>query len=113
MLRESGHDVTCVKDGQELLDLILPTIGHTPDSKSFDLIVTDITMPRVDGCEAASIIRELEGSMTVINPIPIVAITAHVLPEEQGKILAKGVNRVVTKPVSPDKISEAISDLFN
>ncbi len=58
-----------------------------------DLILMDIQMPEMDGYEASERIRSL-----VKKPIPIIAMTAHVLPGEKEKCLNHGMNDYLTKP---------------
>ncbi|MEM9426833.1 MAG: ATP-binding protein [Pseudomonadota bacterium] len=63
-----------------------------------DLLFTDISMPKLDGKEAARRIRRLEEEARM-DRCPIVAITAHALDGDAEEILAAGVDYYLTKPV--------------
>ena len=67
----------------------------------FDLILMDIWMPNKDGMKATSEIRELEKGKT---PIPIIALTASVLPSEKEAVLAAGVNTILFKPINLEEL---------
>lgn len=105
MLGESGHEVVTVNNGRELVNSITPFIEQTTDAPPFDLILTDIQMPIMDGVTATRRIRELEIRRGA-NHIPIFAITANALSEERERIMESGVTTVLTKPVQ----SEALAD---
>lgn len=105
LLEDAGHNVKLVGDGQELVEEF--TAGNT----QFDLILTDIQMPRLDGLSAAKIIRENESQLGKVR-IPIIAITAHAFPGEHENMIAMGVDDVITKPVDPAKIRELLKGLF-
>jgi PAS domain S-box-containing protein len=72
--------------------------------KSYDLILMDLQMPVMDGCEATIAIRKL--SSIQYKQIPIIALTATAMVEVRNEIFQSGMTDVVTKPINPD-------DLFN
>jgi CheY-like chemotaxis protein len=55
-LTSAGYDVTICNDGSEAIDLIMDDRGH----ERFDVIVTDIEMPKVNGWDLISAVREHE-----------------------------------------------------
>ena len=69
------------------------TALHQPD-----LILMDVQMPLMDGIEATKMIRNTESG----KDIPIIALTAGVLLDEQEKCTAAGMNEITTKPINPD-----------
>ncbi|HZZ35552.1 MAG TPA: ATP-binding protein, partial [Caulobacteraceae bacterium] len=69
--------------------------------EAFDLILMDISMPGMDGLEATRRIRALPGAPSAI---PIVALTANVMADQQRSYLAAGMNGVVPKPLSPSAL---------
>ncbi|MFP4348301.1 MAG: response regulator, partial [Desulfococcaceae bacterium] len=69
-----------------------------------DLILMDIQMPGMDGLSATSRIR----STPEIAGIPIVALTAHAMPEQQDIWLAAGMNGHLIKPIKPEQLRETI-----
>jgi len=66
------------------------------------LVLMDIKMPLMDGFEATKQIR------TFMPGLPIIALTAHVTPEDENNAIAAGCNEYVTKPVSKTKLLEII-----
>ena len=63
-----------------------------------DLIFMDCEMPEMDGFTATEQIRAMEEKITS-NHIPIIALTAHALPEYQDKCRASGMNDHLAKPI--------------
>ena len=72
-----------------------------------DMIFMDISMPEMDGREAAQAIRMLEGGG---SHVPIVALTAHAMDGDETSILAAGIDRYMTKPLRKAAIFGAIAD---
>ncbi|MFZ4537402.1 CHASE domain-containing protein [Propionivibrio sp.] len=62
----------------------------------YDLLLMDVQMPVMDGYTAARIIRERWPEL------PIIALTAHAISEEKARVLAAGMNDILTKPILPD-----------
>ncbi|MFT6016867.1 MAG: signal transduction histidine kinase/CheY-like chemotaxis protein, partial [Candidatus Azotimanducaceae bacterium] len=85
ILKNFGLDVNAASSGQEAVDLAR--------SIPFELILMDITMPGMDGIEAA---RQINQQM--LKP-PIVALTAHVQPEMIDDYLANGFKGYLRKPI--------------
>ena len=73
-----------------------------------DMIFMDISMPEMDGREAARAIRLLEDGR---SHIPIVALTAHAMEGDAESILAAGIDRYMTKPLRKAAITETLADL--
>lgn len=69
-----------------------------------DLVLMDVQMPEMDGIEATRAIRALE----VVSRVPIIALTAGVLREEQEKCIEAGMNEILTKPLNPEKFRNTI-----
>lgn len=72
-----------------------------------DLIFMDISMPEMDGRDAARAIRVLEADKT---HVPIVALTAHAMDGDAEGILAAGIDRYMTKPLRKGAIIETLTD---
>ncbi|MBD3833870.1 MAG: response regulator [Brevundimonas sp.] len=87
-----------VEDGQEALEAV--------QVRSFDLILMDIKMPRLDGVQATQAIRALPGDS---RNIPIVALTANADPEDAKHYLAVGMAAVVEKPIKPERLRMAMN----
>lgn len=78
---------------------------------SFDIIITDIRMPVMDGLEEARRIRALEREDA--KTIPIVAFSANAFSEDVEKSLAAGINEHMSKPIDVDKFWQKVSRYFN
>lgn len=68
-------------------------------SQRFDVILMDCHMPIMDGFEATQTIRELE-RRNALQPIPIVAVTAHAMQHEQDRCFLAGMDDYLCKPFS-------------
>jgi CheY-like chemotaxis protein len=75
-------------------------------TNSYDLLFMDCQMPKVDGYEAARMIREREAlSGEKVRRIPIVALTAHALEGDRELCLAAGMDDYLSKPFNSDQIA--------
>lgn len=100
LLEKMGHRVYVVYDGQAAVEVL--------QERSFDLVLMDVQMPRLDGLQATRAIRD--PATGVCNPrVPIVAMTAHAMKGDQERCLAAGMDDYVTKPVSAQKLAEALA----
>ncbi|MEM9803003.1 MAG: PAS domain-containing protein, partial [Planctomycetota bacterium] len=90
MLERAGADVAQANDGVEALAMIDTACQ---DDRPFDLIVSDMKMPGMDGYTFARTLRE-RGDRT-----PIVALTAHAMAEDRDRCIEAGCDDVVVKPV--------------
>ena len=82
-LEREGHDVTTAIDGREALERF--------EESAFDLVVTDLAMPRVDGLE---LVKELRRK----SPLPILVLTVRSEEREKVRLLDEGADDYVTKP---------------
>jgi hypothetical protein len=71
-----------------------------------DLIFMDISMPGMDGRDAARAIRALERETG--GHVPIIAVTAHAMDGDAEGILAAGIDRYMTKPLRKGDIVDAL-----
>jgi len=90
LLRNMGHHVTAVADGRKAVDAY--RMGE------YDLILMDIQMPEMGGFDATSAIREIE-SASLAQSIPIFAMTAYSLENEDKIIVKTGMNGFLAKPI--------------
>ncbi len=77
----------------------------------YDLIFMDIKMPGIDGFETTAIIRELPGHY--FKSVPIIALTASTLQNENSKFKASGMNGHILKPFKPEEIKNIILAYFS
>lgn len=73
-----------------------------------DLILMDLGLPDIDGCEATARIKADETT----RHIPIIALTAHVLPEHQQRALEAGCSDHDSKPVVLDRLLQKMAALL-
>jgi PAS domain S-box-containing protein len=103
LLRRRGHKVTEVTTGNAAVQAVM--------EGRFDLLLTDIHMPGMDGIEAARAIRAAEARSG--NPrTPIVAVTADVLESGKHSCLEAGMDGFLTKPVDPTELEEMFRTMF-
>lgn len=94
-LRRAGAAVIVADNGRIAVNLAR--------LQSFDLILMDMQMPEMDGYSATSRLRAT--GMT----IPIIALTAHAMPEDRDKCLAAGCTDYLTKPIEKVKLLSTIA----
>lgn len=99
MLHALGCSTTECNDGQDGVD--------RANQQVFDLILMDISMPRLDGVTAAHMIRD--GSGPNANT-PIVALTAHTSPSDLRRFHAAGMTEVIVKPLSLARLTEILGE---
>ena len=91
-LKEVGAEVEEARDGSFAIEIInISTPGF------YDLVIMDVHMPVIDGCEATKIIRGLKTKE--LAEIPIIAMTANAFPEDKKRAFNSGVNAYLIKPV--------------
>ncbi|MGY3438681.1 MULTISPECIES: ATP-binding protein [unclassified Marinovum] len=100
MLRGMGHKVDVARNGQ--LGVKMAT------AQRFDLILMDIAMPKMDGIEATAAIRSSEGASATV---PIVALSANVLPQDRRRFLAAGMQHALTKPLMKKSLVELLANI--
>jgi len=100
VLSRRGHIVVVAGSGREALD----ALGAQP----IDVVLMDIQMPGMDGFEATAAIRQ--GERSTGGHVPIIAMTAHALPEDRERCLAGGMDAYVSKPVRADDLVRAVED---
>ncbi|MBY0233009.1 MAG: response regulator [Gemmataceae bacterium] len=100
LLEKAGHTVTVADNGKVAVD--------TLESRTFDVVLMDVSMPEMDGLEATAVIRQREAGQPA--RMPIVAFTAHAMVGDREKCLAAGMDSYVTKPVQPTLLFQAMAD---
>ncbi|MDW4498533.1 ATP-binding protein [Sulfitobacter sp. D35] len=100
MLEAEGHDVTEAFDGRAGVE--------RAEARRFDVILMDISMPVMDGQDAARAIRAGTGAS---RDAPIVAVTAHALPEEVARFRDIGMQRCISKPIDRATLVRTLRDI--
>ncbi|GAB2212888.1 hypothetical protein Drorol1_Dr00020889 [Drosera rotundifolia] len=107
-----GASVVLCQNGSEALKLVCEGLkketGHFA-KLPFDYILMDCEMPVMDGYEATRRIREEEEKHGV--HIPIIALTAHTADEQGSRITEAGMDYHLTKPLSKEKLLDAIAQI--
>ena len=88
ILQHKGHQTLEAVTGNEGVRLAR--------EKQPDLILMDIQLPDIDGIEALAQIH----TMRALDAVPVVAVSASVMPEDQHKIVSSGFDAYLTKPIS-------------
>lgn len=99
-LVRNGFEIVMAVNGQEGLDLA--------SSENPDLILLDMSLPVLDGWEAA---RRLKADAATAK-IPVIALTAHAMVQDKDKALAAGCDDFDTKPVELPRLLEKINSLL-
>ncbi|MCJ8344738.1 response regulator [bacterium] len=97
IISKAGYNACIKENGQEALDIYL--------SDSFDLIVTDIMMPIMDGIEFIKQVRALKGNK---KDIYIIAASADASPSNKEQCLEAGANVFVAKPINSREFGKLI-----
>ena len=92
-LRMEGHEVVMAEDGDMAIDILAEENGR------FDLILSDIRMPGLDGLEVARRIRAREAE-TGAEPLHLVALTANTGREDVTAAFAAGFDNFLPKPLN-------------
>jgi signal transduction histidine kinase/HPt (histidine-containing phosphotransfer) domain-containing protein/ActR/RegA family two-component response regulator len=101
MMARRGHVVDSVSSGMEILEALF--------RRSYDLVLTDIIMPGMDGIAAT---RQIRSSLSDgFDPgIPVIALSAAMMPENIEALRAAGFNGYVGKPVDFDELDRVIGE---
>ncbi len=96
MLKRLGYKADAVDNGLQALQAL--------EHQTYDLVLMDIVMPKMDGLEATREIRKLGQ-----NEPKIIAITAYVFPGSREMCLKAGMNDYIAKPVEIGALAEVLS----
>ncbi len=101
LLERAGYRVVVAEDGQA--SLTQAKLYHP------DLILMDLSLPDMDGWEAVGHLRK----MREFRSTPIIAVTAHVSPQESARALAAGCTSHIGKPFDTKEVLKRIAHLLN
>lgn len=93
-ISEWNTQIDTATSGNEAIDMI--------KAKNYDVVLMDLQMPEMDGYEATSILKALDGDY--YKKLPIIALTADAFNDVKQKVLDVGMIDHVTKPVNPDDL---------
>lgn len=95
-----GWNTTTAASGEECLQIL--------ETQTFDAIVLDVSMPGMDGYE---LYQKLQSNPTT-KLIPVILLTAKVLPSERDRFAKMGVTGVISKPIQPIALTEQIAEIL-
>ena len=96
LMRDSGYEVLLARDGLEAINIM--------NAENPDIVLTDLEMPRMNGLELVSYIRN-----TSERPdLPVVMITSRNMAKHRQQADHAGINRFIAKPFVDDDILECI-----
>jgi PAS domain S-box-containing protein len=97
ILEREGAQLSLARDGHQALTRL-----EREGASSFDIVLTDIQMPGIDGYETARRVR------AVAPDLPVIGLTAHAMAEERARCLTAGMVDHIAKPVDIDVLVAAI-----
>jgi CheY-like chemotaxis protein len=100
VLSTRGYRCLSASNGREALEVL--------DREPVDLILTDLSMPVLDGYRTTQLIRARPG----MAQMPIVAVTAYALNDENEAAMQIGCNEYLTKPFKPRQLLEVVDRLL-
>jgi PAS domain S-box-containing protein len=103
ILEDRGASVTCASSAREALEAL--------SRNHFDLLLSDIGMPDMDGFELIRRVRALDKSRA--GPIPAVAITAYARAEDRQRSLLAGFHMHLSKPIEARELIASIAGLIH
>jgi two-component system, sensor histidine kinase and response regulator len=101
LIEKRGHTVVVAENGHQALAELA--------KQEFDLVVMDVSMPEMDGFEAAAAIRA--GEKATGGHLPIIALTAHAMKGDREKCLAAGMDGYISKPIDAKELFDMIEAL--
>ncbi|GFD89534.1 hypothetical protein KUL152_17600 [Tenacibaculum sp. KUL152] len=104
LLKRNGHSVDSASDGEIALQKM--------QDYSFDVVLMDLQMPKMDGLEAAKQRRAYEKAEG-LSPLPIIALTASVLIQDKHAAQNAGMEGFANKPVDFPSLMEEVARVLN
>ena len=98
VLEELGYEYDVARNGEEAIEKF-------NDFSGYSVVLMDVQMPKMSGLDATKAIRKSDKDN---NQIPIIAMTANAMKEDEQKCLEAGMNAYLSKPLEFDKLRETI-----
>jgi len=99
-LKKYNHLVHIANNGLEAVEQF--------KKATFDIILMDIMMPKMDGLEATQRIRSIEAVNGVGKRTPIIAVTANTMDNDRDKCISHGMDEFIVKPFDVDKLNSIL-----
>jgi CheY-like chemotaxis protein len=98
LLQEAGYEVTIVNNGEDSVTAVA--------EGTFDLVLMDVLLPGIDGCEATRQIRAQQ--QTAETAVPILAMTGELGPQDYTRCLESGMDACLEKPLDLEQLDAAL-----
>jgi CheY-like chemotaxis protein len=95
LLTAFGHQPEVARDGQQGVEMIM--------RGSFDVVICDIQLPKLDGFEVAQAIRQRDGPA-----VPLLAVTAFAQVGDRERVLGAGFDGYISKPIVPETFVQQV-----
>ena len=105
LLEGVGASVDVAQNGREAVEKLMATVS----APVYDLLLTDLQMPEMDGYQATARIR----AEPAFAKLPIIAMTAHATMEERQRCLDAGMNDHISKPIDPEALFETVGRYYH
>lgn len=99
-LTHAGYDVMTANSADAALEMA--------EQRHFDLLISDIGMPEMNGYELAEALR----SQTKYRSTPLIAVTGYTEYDDRGRSLRAGFDAHLTKPINPSQLLDLIGELL-
>ena len=101
LLERAGYAVVGARTGREAVSTAL--------EQKPDVILMDLSLPEMDGWEAA---REIKNNPKIAN-IPLIALTAHTLPGDRKRAIEAGFDNYISKPINVPVFYDIVNEILN
>ena len=101
LLKHAGYDVATAESAKDAL--------HLARRNHYDLVISDIGMPDMNGYELATALREL----AAYNKTPLIAVTGYSEYDDRGRAMRAGFNVHLTKPIEPMQLLTLMRELLS
>ena len=99
-LKHAGYDVVTANSAAAALELA--------DANNFDLVISDIGMPEMNGYELAQSLR----AAASYRSTPMIAVTGYTEYDDRGRSLRAGFDAHLTKPINPSQLLDLVNNLL-
>ena len=101
ILKHAGHGVRLATDGEEALDIL------AQEGPSFDMLILDMNMPRINGLDVLKSYRFMETA----TPAPVIMLTADATRESKESCRLAGASAYLTKPIDARHLLDTIAQI--
>ncbi len=100
LLVSNNYTVSAASNGENALEII------KKKREDFDLVITDLGLPKINGIELARIIHKMQPTL------PVIGSTGYIHPEEHKQLASNGFHYVLQKPFKLDEVLEVVTQVF-